>query len=212
MPAYTVGTKNRVDTVANSRPPITARPSGAFCSAPSPRPSAIGIMPMIIASAVISTGRMRVAPASSAADSGGTPAASRSRAKDTSRMLLAVATPMVMIAPVSAGTLSVVPVRNSIQAMPASAAGSAVMMIAASSQDWKVTTISRYTSTTAIASPMPSPRKEDCMVSTWPRIVTWLPRESLGRISSTSFLTSFATLARSVPCTLTYTSTTGAML
>ena len=58
-------------------------------------------------------------------------------------MLLAVATPMVMIAPVSAGTLSVVPVMNSIQAMPASAAGSAAMMIAASIHDWKLTTISR---------------------------------------------------------------------
>ena len=46
---------------------MTARPSGAFCSPPSPRPSAIGGMPMIIASAVISTGRKRTKPASSAA-------------------------------------------------------------------------------------------------------------------------------------------------
>ena len=36
---------------------MTARPSGAFCSPPSPSPSAIGTMPMIMASAVISTGR-----------------------------------------------------------------------------------------------------------------------------------------------------------
>ena len=43
---------------------MTARPSGAFCSPPSPSPSAIGIMPMIMASAVISTGRKRVKPAS----------------------------------------------------------------------------------------------------------------------------------------------------
>ena len=46
---------------------MTARPSGAFCSPPSPSPSAIGAMPMIIASAVISTGRKRTKPASSAA-------------------------------------------------------------------------------------------------------------------------------------------------
>jgi hypothetical protein len=45
--------------------------------------------------------------------------------------------------------------------------------------------------------------KEDCMVSTWPRIATWLPRDSLGRISSTSTFTPDATLARSVPCTPT---------
>ncbi len=82
MPANTSGTKKSVETVANSSPPMTARPSGAFCSAPSPRPSAIGIMPMIIANAVIRTGRMRLAPASSAAVSGGAPAESRWRAND----------------------------------------------------------------------------------------------------------------------------------
>ena len=38
-------------------------------------------------------------------------------------MQFAVATPMHMMAPVSAGTDSVVPVMNSIQTMPASAAG-----------------------------------------------------------------------------------------
>ncbi len=63
----TVGTKNRVAMVAQINPPITARPSGAFCSPPSPMPSAMGIIPMIMASAVISTGRKRVKPASSAA-------------------------------------------------------------------------------------------------------------------------------------------------
>ena len=57
--------------------------------------------------------------------------------------LLAVATPMHMMAPVSAGTDSVVPVANSIHTMPASAAGSAVMITNGSPQDWKLTTISR---------------------------------------------------------------------
>jgi hypothetical protein len=127
-------------------------------------------------------------------------------------MELAVATPMVMMAPVSAGTLSVVPVMNSIHAMPASAAGSAVMMMAASSHDWKVTTISRYTSTIAIARPTPRPMNDDCMVCTCPRMVDLAAARELGRISSTSFCTLPATLARSVPCTLTYTSMTGAML
>ncbi len=50
---------------------------------------------------------------------------------------------MHMIAPVSAGTDSGVPVMNSIQTMPASAAGSAVMITNGSSQLWKLTTISR---------------------------------------------------------------------
>src|ERR1700722_14304872 len=63
----TAGTKISVAIVAKNNPPITARPSGAFCSPPSPAPNAMGIMPMIIASAVIMTGRNRVAPASMAA-------------------------------------------------------------------------------------------------------------------------------------------------
>lgn len=57
---YIVGTKMSVAKVANSKPPITARPNGAFCSPPSPIPNAIGTMPKIIALAVIKTGRKRV--------------------------------------------------------------------------------------------------------------------------------------------------------
>ena len=55
-----MGTNTRVANVANSKPPITARARGAFCSPPSPTPKAMGIMPKIIAPAVISTGRSRV--------------------------------------------------------------------------------------------------------------------------------------------------------
>ena len=50
---------------------------------------------------------------------------------------------MHMMAPVKAGTESVVWVVNSIQTMPASAAGSAVMITNGSDHDWKFTTISR---------------------------------------------------------------------
>ena len=64
---YTTGTNSSVATVATTKPPITARPSGAFCSPPSPSPSDIGTMPTTIANAVITTGRNRVWPASSAA-------------------------------------------------------------------------------------------------------------------------------------------------
>ncbi len=111
---------------------------------------------MIIANAVISTGLMRVAPASRAALTGSRPSFMRWRANETIKMLLAVATPIVMIAPVSAGTLKVVAVRNNVQQIPASAAGRALMMMNASTQDWKFTTISRYTITTAITKPTSS--------------------------------------------------------
>ena len=100
-------------------------------------------MPMIMASAVIRTGRNRTKPASIAAATGSPSSSKRSRAKLITSTLLAVATPMHMMAPVSAGTDSVVCVANSIQTMPASAAGSAVMITKGSDQDWKFTTISR---------------------------------------------------------------------
>ena len=62
---------------------------------------------MIIASAVINTGRKRVNPAATAASPADSPAANCSFANDTTRMLFAVATPMHMMAPVSDGTLNV---------------------------------------------------------------------------------------------------------
>ena len=106
--------------VATIRPPITARPSGAFCSPASPRPSAIGTMPMIIASAVISTGRSRVLPASIAASitvmSG--LAARTSLAKLTTRIELDTPMPTAMMAPIRDMTLMVVPVSASIHRMP----------------------------------------------------------------------------------------------
>ena len=43
--------------VEATRPPITARPSGADCSPPSPSASAVGIIPAIIARLVIRIGR-----------------------------------------------------------------------------------------------------------------------------------------------------------
>ena len=90
---------------------------------------------MTMASAVISTGRIRVLPASIAAVIASAPAAMRSRAKAITRMLFAVPTPMHMIAPVSAGTDSVVPVAKKIQMMPARAVGNARMTTNGSSQD-----------------------------------------------------------------------------
>ena len=63
-------------------------------------------MPTIIARAVINTGRSRVDPAASAAPRASSPSRRCSFAKVTIRMLLAVATPMHMIAPIRAGTLS----------------------------------------------------------------------------------------------------------
>ncbi len=143
---------------------MTARPRGAFCSPPSPSPRAIGTIPMIMANAVISTGRKRVKPASSAALRESLPSVIFSVAKLTTKMLFEVATPMHMIAPISAGTLRFVWVINRNQAMPASAAGSAEIMMKGSTQAWKLTTISRYMSTIENASPLKRPTYDACMV------------------------------------------------
>ena len=58
-------------------------------------------------------------------------------------MLFAVATPMLMIAPIIEGTLMVVWVTNNISRMPANAPGSAIRIMNGSSHDWKLTTITK---------------------------------------------------------------------
>lgn len=100
----------------------------------------LGNVVTIIAQAVINTGRKRVVAASNAAATGDMPCCKQVRANETSKILFAVATPMVMMVPVSAGTLRVVPVINNIHAIPASAAGKALIIIKGSSQLWKFTT------------------------------------------------------------------------
>ena len=55
-------------TVAAARPPMTARPSGAVCSPPSPNPKAMGTMPASMAQLVIRIGRRRLVPAVMAAE------------------------------------------------------------------------------------------------------------------------------------------------
>src|SRR5260370_838997 len=108
---YTTGTKNSVTRVATIKPPITARPSGAFCSPPSPIPSAIGNIPIIIANAVMRTGRRRVLPASRAASWAPISRSPRTKlAKLTTKMLLETAIPTAMIDPMNDSTFRVVPV------------------------------------------------------------------------------------------------------
>ena len=59
------------------------------------------------------------------------------------RMEFAVATPMLMIEPIRAGTLMVVWVDHNIHKIPANAPGKAIRMISGSNHDWKLMTISR---------------------------------------------------------------------
>ncbi len=95
----------------------------------------MGSIPIIMARAVINTGRNRVKPASSAASAAVSISGSCSFAKLTTRMLFAVATPIHMMDPVSAGTLTVVCVMNKNHTIPANAAGSAEIIMNGSSHD-----------------------------------------------------------------------------
>jgi len=100
--------------------------------------NAIGSMPITMASAVIITGRRRTNPASTAACVASPKLAELLASKTDDEHAVRGRHAMHMIAPVSAGTDSVVCVAKSIQIMPASAAGSAVMMTKGSLHDWKL--------------------------------------------------------------------------
>src|SRR6185312_3573154 len=208
--AYAAGTTNSVGKVATISPPITARPSGAFCSPHSPRASAIGTMPMIMAIAVISTGRRRTLPASIAASTADKPrSVRRSLAKLTTRIELDTAMPTDITAPISDSTLIVVPVSASIHKMPTRAPGTARMMISGSSQDWNSTTIRQYTRITASTMPRARLENDEFITWLWPRSTTLVPagRPACWTRSITPWM-SLATPPRSRPCTFACTSIT----
>jgi hypothetical protein len=89
---------------------------------------------MIIAEAVMITARRRVVAASMDAIIGDMPAERLSLANVTTSTELAVATPRLIIAPISAGTLKVVWVRWRPQSTPAAAPGRAMTIMKGSSQ------------------------------------------------------------------------------
>ena len=101
------------------------------------------VIPRIIAPAPVAgeTGRKRVCPASIAAAAASSPAAMRSFAKVTTKMLLAVVNPMHIKVPISAGTLICVWVKKSIHITPPSAKGTAINTINGSTQLWNLITI-----------------------------------------------------------------------
>ena len=53
---------NMVNMTEEVSPPMIARAMGVYCSAPVPNFSAMGIMPMMVASEVIRMGRRRSSP------------------------------------------------------------------------------------------------------------------------------------------------------
>lgn len=95
------GNTTNVANVAAASPPITARPSGAVCSPPSPNASAMGIMPVIMAALVIKMGRNLLCAASTAASPAWPLFTRFLSANVVRRIAFATATPMAMMAPMN---------------------------------------------------------------------------------------------------------------
>src|SRR6185369_6931381 len=74
---YADGTANKVTRVESPRPPMTARASGFWSSAPAPRPSARGSRPKRVQRVVIRIGRRRTRAAWATASAKGSPPAWR---------------------------------------------------------------------------------------------------------------------------------------
>ena len=140
-----VGTKTERRRWRTPIPPMTARPSGAFCSPPSPRPRA--------RQPCRDHGQGSHRHRTEADEPGGQARRPSipdigfqfSRAKLTTRIELAVATPMATIGPGQRRHAHPwVPVTNKNPHDPRnSAAGRAATIRKGSSHDWKLTTISR---------------------------------------------------------------------
>ena len=120
---------------------MTARPSGAFCSPPSPSPSDIGSMPMIIARAVISTGRSRVPPAARAALLGVVPLPALVVGEGDQQDAVGRGHADAHDRPHQRRHADRRLRQEQHPQMPASAPGRAVRMMNGSSHDWKFTTI-----------------------------------------------------------------------
>ncbi len=129
-------------------PPMMARASGAYCSLPVPSFSAMGTMPMMVASEVIRMGRSRTRQDVITASSTDWPCSSRRCANSTIRMLLEAAMPTSIRTPISDITFSVVWVSGSITSTPMNPIGIASMMRNGSLNERNCATRIRNSSTT----------------------------------------------------------------
>ena len=100
------GTTSKVANVDITRPPITARPSGACIWLPRSSASAIGTMPTVIAQAVIRIGRSRSLAPTMAASVEDAPAFQWSLMNVTSMTEFDTETPRHMIEPMNDSMLS----------------------------------------------------------------------------------------------------------
>ena len=128
------GTTTSVRSVEVMTPPMIARPMGACCSAPSPRPSASGSMPKIIAVVVMRIGRSRIWPAASSASSRLMPRRCPWFAKSTSNIAFLVTRPIRKTRPIIEKMLSVVPVKRSASITPTIESGSDAIMASGSTK------------------------------------------------------------------------------
>ncbi len=131
---------------------MTARPSGARKSAPSPTPSATGIIPAISANVVIRIGRRRTRPASMIAARRGIPCSCPHFAKSISRIAFLATMPIRRITPIIDIMFSVSFVMMSASTTPMSDSGSEMRMATGSRNEPNCITRIRYINSSAMPS------------------------------------------------------------
>ena len=131
-----------MSSVENSMPPTTATPSGARASPPAPNPSAIGRIPAMVESAVMSTGRKRVCAACVTASSTSSPCARSRFANSTIRIEFFATSPTSITRPIWLNRFSVWPVAISARSAPVNETATATMIVAGSMKlsNWAAST------------------------------------------------------------------------
>ena len=122
-------------------PPITAVAIGLLNDgSAAPLPMAIGNMPAPMAMVVMIIGRARLWQASISASYRFMPSRRATMAYSTSRMEFFVATPIIMMSPMSDGIEKLLPVTRSATKAPPSESGSAARMVTGCSTSWNRST------------------------------------------------------------------------
>ncbi len=203
--AYSVGTRISVSRVEVSRPPITTMASGREMKPPSPvSPKAIGVSAKMVAIAVIRIGRSRCRPPSTTASRTPMPWARYWLTRSSSTMAFVTTMPTSMSTPISAGTLSAVPLTSSRAIAPVAANGMETSRMSACTTLRNVAIMIRKTIAIAASTARPRSAKVSRCSALTP------PRENVApgtSIASSRLCSSVLIAPRSEPVTVPVTET-----
>ena len=164
------GTTTRLSKVERNIPPMMTQPMPFLSSALDPEASATGIMPMIVESAVIRIGRVRIRTAPINASSTESPAASCSFAKSTKRMAFLATNPISMTIPSIAKRSSEEPDKARARMAPSIEKGIESITTRGSIHPLYSTTRARYINTIDKSIAMPITRMESDIAFKFPML------------------------------------------